>query len=362
MLDQVNGFVRNKPLRPLVDAPSAWIGAELRAHPETWTYTLSASEIAEIEAATATVITRRLDAADITRRNFPLPRFGRRLDALRREILEGRGFVLIRGLPVSGRPIIESAVAYCGIGSYFGAMCSQNAKGHLLGHVRDLGGPSAAVDPTVRAYHTAERQMFHTDGSDIVGLLCLQQAKAGGLSSIVSSMSMYNRMATERPDLVRHLFAPLPFDRRGEVPRGMRPFYLIPVFTDYADQLTVGYTRRNINSSQRHPDAPRLSPEAVEALNLFDALANDSELRLDMVLERGDMQFLHNHTILHDRTAFEDWPEPERKRHLLRLWLAAPDGRPLDPIMAQRFGSVEIGNRGGIHCAGARLHAPLEPA
>jgi hypothetical protein len=362
MLDRVNGSARNEPPRPLVDGPSAWIGSALRAHPETWTYTLSPDEIAEIEAAIAAVLTEGLDVADITRGNFPLPSFGRTLDALCREILEGRGFVLIRGLPVAGRPILESAIAYCGIGSYFGAMCSQNAKGHLLGHVRDLGGPSAAVDPSVRAYHTAERQMFHTDGSDIVGLLCLQQAKAGGLSSIVSSMSMYNRMAGERPDLVRRLFAPLPFDRRGEVPQGMRPFYLIPVFTDYAEQLSVGYTRRNINSSQRHPDAPRLSPEDVEALDLFDALANDSELRLDMVLEPGDMQFLHNHTILHDRTAFEDWPEPERKRHLLRLWLAAPDARPLDPILAQRFGSVEIGNRGGIHCAGARLHAPLEPA
>jgi hypothetical protein len=362
MIDRARCSPLNEPPRPLVEGRSAWIGAAMRAHPETWTYVLSADEVAEIEAATTAVMTAGYDIAEITRGNFPLPRFGRTLDALCHEILDGRGFVLIRGLPVIDKPILESAIAYCGIGSYFGAMCSQNAKGHLLGHVRDLGGPSAAVDPTVRAYHTAERQMFHTDGSDIVGLLCLQQAKVGGLSSIVSSMSIYNRMATERPDLVHRLFAPLPFDRRGEVPEGMRPYYLIPVFTDYEGQLSVGYTRRNINSSQRHPDAPRLTQEDVEALELFDELANDSELRLDMVLAPGDMQFLHNHTILHDRTAFEDWPEPERKRHLLRLWLAAPNARPLDPVLAQRFGSVEIGNRGGINCAGARLHAPLEPA
>jgi hypothetical protein len=361
MLDQVDGSLANPLPRPLIDGPSAWVGATLRDRPETWTYTLSADEIAEIEAAVAAVLTAGLDVADVTRGNFPLPRFGRTLDALCREILEGRGFALIRGLPVAGKSMLQNAIAYCGIGGYFGKACSQNAKGHLLGHVRDLGGPTAAVDPTVRAYHTAERQMFHTDGSDIVGLLCLQQAKSGGLSSIVSSMAMYNRMATERPDLVRRLFAPLPFDRRGEVPEGMRPFYLIPVCTDYAGQLSVGYTRRNINSSQRHPDAPKLSSQDIEALDMLDTLANDSDLRLDMVLQPGDMQFLHNHTILHDRTAFEDWPEPERKRHLLRLWLAAANGRPLDPTLAQRFGSVEIGNRGGIHCAGARLHAPLEP-
>jgi len=361
MLDHLNlHSVDERPL-PLVEAASAWTGAVLRADPAAWTYTLSSQEITEIEAATVEAMSRGLDIAEISRGNFPLPRFGHTLDALRREILKGRGFVLIRGLPVIDKPIRQNAISYCGIGSYFGNMCSQNAKGHLLGHVRDLGGPTTLADPTVRAYHTAERQMFHTDGSDIVGLLCLRQARVGGLSSIVSSMSLYNRMATERPDLLRRLFVPLPFDRRGEVPEGMLPFYLIPVFTDYADQLSVGYTRRNINSSQRHPSAPRLTPEDVEALDLFDALANDDELRLDMVLEPGDMQFLHNHTVLHDRTAFEDWPDPEQKRHLLRLWLAAPDGRPLDPVLAQRFGSVEIGNRGGIICPGARLHAPLEP-
>ncbi|MEJ0070675.1 MAG: TauD/TfdA family dioxygenase [Pseudomonadota bacterium] len=240
-------------------------------------------------------------------------------------------------------------------------MRSQNAKGHLLGHVRDLG-VNAALDPNVRAYQSTERQMFHTDGSDIVGLLCLQQAKAGGRSALVSSMSLYNAMATRRPDLARRLFDDIPFDRRGEVPEGKEPFFAMPVFTDHAGLLTVGYTRRNINSSQRWPQAPRLTPADVAALDLFDELANDATLRLDMTFEPGDMQFLHNHTILHDRTAYEDWPEPARKRHLLRLWLCAPDARPLDPRFVRRFGSVTVGDRGGILCPGARLHAPLEPA
>jgi Taurine catabolism dioxygenase TauD, TfdA family len=134
----------------------------------------------------------------------------------------------------------------------------------------------------------------------------------------------------------------------------------MPVMTACHGRLSVCYTRRNINSSQRHPDAPRLTPEDIEALDLFDSLANDATLRLDMVLEPGDMQFLHNHPILHDRTAFEDWPEPERKRHLLRLWLAPWDARPLDPSFAGRFGSAEVGNRGGIVVPDAKLHAPLE--
>ncbi len=345
---------------PLITGPSAWIGANLRLLPGDWTYTLSPTEIAEVEAAVAHVQAQGLDIADLSRDQFPLPCFGATLDALRQEVLDGRGFILMRGWPVLDKPIEQNAIAYCGIGAYFGAMRSQNAAGHLLGHVRNVGAPPADKNPTVRAYQTAERQLFHTDGADIVGLLCLRSAKFGGLSSLVSSMSVYNRMAQDRPDLAQRLAAPIPFDRRGEVPAGFGQWYAIPVMLEQDGKLTVHYSRRNINSSQRHAEAPRLTQEDYEALDLFNSLANDAELRLDMALEPGDMQFLHNHTILHDRTAFEDWPEEHRKRHLLRLWLAPPDGRPLHPAMAERFGSVTIGDRGGILVPGTRVHAPLD--
>src|SRR4051812_10103816 len=347
------------PPRPLVLGPSAWISRDLRAREEEWIYSLSPAEIAEIERATASVRDRGLDIADIRRADFPLPTFGPRLDRMREEILNGRGFVLIRGLPVEGRPIADSAAAYWGIGAYLGNARSQNAKGHLLGHVRDLG--LATSDPNVRTYQTTERQHFHTDSCDIVGLLCLKTAKSGGLSSLTSSMAIYNAMATRRPDLVARLFRPMPTDRRGEVPAGKKPFFEIPVYNDHAGYLSVLYSRTYINSGQRFPEARRLDPEDVEALDLFDDLANDADLRLDMELRPGDMQFVHNHTILHDRTAFEDWPEPEKKRHLLRLWLAAPGARKLPQIYAERYGSVTIGDRGGIICPDTSLHAPLEP-
>src|SRR5215213_7205632 len=97
---------------------------------------------------------------------------------------------------------------------HFGNARSQNAKGHLLGHVRDLG--LATSDPNVRTYQTTERQHFHTDSCDIVGLLCLKTAKSGGLSSLTSSMAIYNEMTRRRPDLVARLFRPFPTDRRGE--------------------------------------------------------------------------------------------------------------------------------------------------
>jgi hypothetical protein len=346
------------PPRPLIAGPSAWTGAEMRRR-DDWIYRLSNTEIGEIDAAVAAVRGRGLELAEITRADFPLPSFGGVLDRLRDEILNGRGFVLIRGLPVEGRPIEQNAAAYCGIGSYFGNPRSQNAKGHLLGHVRDLG--LATSDPNVRTYQTTERQHFHTDSCDIVGLLCLKTAKRGGLSSITSSMAIYNGMAKTRPDLLRRLFQPFPTDRRGEVPEGKKPYFELPVYNDHAGYLSVIYSRTYINSGQRFSDARRLAPEDIEALDYFDDLANDAELRLDMELQPGDMQFLHNHTILHDRTAFEDWAEPERKRHLLRLWLAAPGARPLPPVYAERYGSVAIGDRGGIICPGTRLHAPLDP-
>jgi hypothetical protein len=231
--------------------------------------------------------------------------------------------------------------------------------GHLLGHVTDLG--LATTDPNVRTYQTTERQHFHTDSCDIVGLLCLKTAMSGGLSSITSSMAIYNVMAERRPDLAQRLFRPFATDRRGEVPVGEKPYFSLPVYNDHAGYLSAIYSRTYINSGQRFPDAPRLTPEDVEALDMFDDLANDAELRLDMEFRPGDMQFVHNHTCLHDRTAFVDWPQPERKRHLLRLWLAAPGARPLPPIYAERYGSITIGDRGGIICEKTRLHAPLEP-
>jgi hypothetical protein len=346
------------PPRRLIEGPSAWIGADTKKREAEWSYRLSPPEIAEIEAALAAVRDRGLDIADITREDFPLPTLGPVLDRLRGEVLDGRGFVLLRGMPVEDRPVAESATAYWGVGSYFGSARSQNAKGHLLGHVYDLGIGLSATNPNLRSYATAERQHFHIDRCDVVALLCLRRAKSGGLSTIVSSMSVHNRMAQRRPDLLARLFQPFPVDRRGEIPEGKAPFYEAPVFNEHAGYLSVLYSRLHIGSAQRFPGARRLSAEDIEALEMFSKVANDPELRLDMKFMPGDIQFLHNHTILHCRSAYEDWPEVERKRHLLRLWLAPPGARPLPPVFSECYGSLTIGDRGGIICRGTRLHAP----
>ncbi len=344
-------------LPPEQTGAAAWYGPGMSIRTD-WQMPLSLAEIAEVEAATQTLVARDADIAAITAKDFPLPTLGEKLRArVEAEVLGGRGFLLMRGLPVERWSMAESATAFFGLGCHLGSARSQNGKGHVLGHVQDLG--LASNDPNVRIYQTHERQTYHTDSCDIVGLLCLKTAKSGGLSALVSSTTIFNEMRRLRPDLLKLLFEPVATDRRGEVPEGYKPYFQIPTFSWHKGFLTAIYQRQYIDSAQRFRDAPRLSPRHVEALDLFDSLANDPRLHLFMEFKPGDVQLVHNHTMLHDRTAFVDWPEPDRRRHLLRLWLAASHARPLPEVFAQRYGTVTVGDRGGIIVRGTKLHAPL---
>lgn len=341
-----------------IDIPAAWIGADMAAHTERWIVRLTPAEIAEIEGAARSYLAATKDIGAISKEKFALPRFGRRLADLRETLIHGIGFQLLRGLPVANYTQEFAATVFCGIGSHLGSARSQNAMGHILGHVRDIGAD--ASNPNTRIYQTAQRQTFHTDSSDVVGLLCIREAMEGGRSLLVSTVTLYNEMQRRRPDLAALMFEPVATDRRGEVPEGQKPYFEIPVLNWHAGFLTGIYQRQYVDSAQRFPDAPRLSKAQVEALDLFDELANDPRLHLSMQLEPGDMQFVYNHSLLHDRTAFRDWPEAHKKRHLLRLWLAIPGDRPLPESFKQRYGSIEIGNRGGIIVRGTRLNVPLD--
>jgi len=167
-------------------------------------------------------------------------------------------------------------------------------------------------------------------------------------------------MHAQRPDLLQMLFEPIATDRRGEIPAGAKPYMEIPVFSWYQGFLTVFYQRQYIESAQRFEEAPRLTPKHIEALNLFDELANDPELYFEMRLQPGDMQFVYNHSQLHDRTGFQDWTAKEDRRHMLRLWLSPEGDRPLPTCFIERYGSIEVGSRGGIVTEKTRLHAPLK--
>ena len=338
-------------LPPEIGDRSAWYGPDVMGRND-WIERLSEAEIAEVESAARELTKSSVDLTSINPERFPLPTLGPRLWRLLDEVLSGRGFVLIKALPVERWTRREAAISFLGIGAHLGSLRMQNADGHLLGHVRDLGRSS--LDPDTRIYQTRERQTHHTDSCDVVGLLCLRAAKSGGLSSLVSSTTIFNEMRRRRPDLLRVLLDPIETDRRGEVPEGGKAYFSIPVFNCHEGLVSAIYQRQYIESARRFPGVAPLSLLQIEALDLFDELANDSALNFTMELQPGDMQFVHNHTILHDRTAFEDFPEPERKRHLLRLWVAPPNARPLPEVYAERFGSVTPGDRGGIVVRGSR--------
>jgi hypothetical protein len=347
-------------LPPEISDCSAWYGKDLAARTD-WIEHLSEAEIDEVRNAAEKLekttlalssTKRSFDLASITASDVPLSTLRRRLPQLLAGVLNGRGFVLIRGLPVRRWSSKKEAMAFLAIGVHLGNLRMQNAEGHLLGHVKDLGRSSD--DPNARIYQTRERQTHHTDSCDVVGLMCLRPAKSGGLSSLVSSTTIFNEMRRRRPDLLKVLMEPIETDRRGEVPEGGKPYFTIPVFNYHAGLVSTIYQRQYIESARRFQGVAPLTQLQLEALDLLDQLANDPKLNLMMELQAGDIQLVHNHTILHDRTAFEDYPEPERKRHLLRLWLAPPNARPLPEVYAERFGSVTPGDRGGVVVKGSK--------
>ncbi len=339
----------DQTLPPEVHDASAWYGSDLTEGTD-WIEHLSTTDVAEVQNATL-----KLEGCDLTSlrpNDVPLPTLAPRLQHLLNEVLNGRGFVLIKGLPIDRWTKRQAAIAFLVIGTHLGNLRMQNAEGHLLGHVRDLGRSSH--DPHTRIYQTRERQTHHTDSCDVVGLLCLRTAKSGGLSNLVSSTTIFNEMRRRRPDLLKVLLEPIETDRRGEVPEGSKPYFNIPVFNYHEELVSAIYQRQYIESARRFPGVAPLSSLQIEALDLLDQLANDPKLNLLMELLPGDIQLVHNHTILHDRTAFEDHPELDRKRHLLRLWLAPTNARMLPQVYAERFGSTTPGERGGVEVTGSR--------
>lgn len=351
------GRVPAVPQQPVVD-PAGWTKEDL-ARDKSWLHQLTQAEIADLDRAVAGIGKRGVALTEISRTDFDLSVLGPTLERMRDEVIDGRGLCLVRGVPVERYSRQESAIAYFGIGTWFGDAVSQNAKGHLLGHVKALGSSSFS-NPTDRGYHTHDQLPFHSDSCDVVGLLCLHPSKSGGESTVVSTITIYNEMLRRRPDLVAELSKPIWRDRRNEIPEGAKPYYQIPVFNFDHGILTVSWQGGYIRSAQRFQELPRHAPLLVEALDLFTALAR--ELCYHMDFRPGDIQFLHNHVTVHSRTAFVDYDEPEKKRHLLRLWLATPGGRPLPAAMWNRYGPHMQAKRpaGGVLVPGVVLKAPLE--
>ncbi|KAB8262635.1 hypothetical protein BDV32DRAFT_16978 [Aspergillus pseudonomiae] len=312
-----------------ISGPTVWKAEEYRDAPEKWTHRFTPEEIAELSATADQFLANKIPLTGISKSNFPLPNLAKRLVELRADLVDGKGFILFKGFPVQEWGNHKSAVAYMGLGTYLGYFVSQNSRGHVLGHVKDLGEDATQID-SVRIYRTNARQFFHSDDSDIVGLLCIARALEGGESDIVSSHHVYNTLAKERPDVLKTLTEPIwYFDRKGETSKGEEEYIRTSViYLERGDNARV-YTKWDpyyVRSLSRFSEAgivPPLSAAQVEALEVLEATCN--RLSLHMILEVGDIQFLSNSHVLHARTAYTDHAPPAPRRHLMRLWLATPE-------------------------------------
>ena len=335
-----------QPARREIAVPAAWIGPLIQQD-RSWIHHLDTDALAEIDAALSHA--KRAGArVPYSKALFPLDRLAATLDGILDEIEHGRGFVLVRGIPRSRYTDEECELIYWGLGMHLGTPVSQNARGHLLGHVRDEGRLHA--DPNARGYQTNERMDFHTDmlPVDVLGLFCLRTAKRGGASKLVSALTVHNVLRAERPDLLEALYGMFHVDWRGEEPAGENPCFTLPMFSERDGMITTRIVSLPYyKSAARHDDQYRPAAIQLEALEKVQEIANRRELMLTMDFQEGDIQLINNHVLLHAREAYEDHPEPGRERHLLRMWIAVDDmrRRPLAEALAERYRWVQ---RGGI--------------
>ncbi|HXF67548.1 MAG TPA: TauD/TfdA family dioxygenase [Burkholderiales bacterium] len=329
---------------PVLTGPAAWRGPQLQ-NDSSWIYRFDDEALDELDAAL-----RHVERAGVQipfpATAFPLKRLAGELDDILEEIERGRGFVLLRGIPRDLYTDKQCEILYWGIGMHLGTPVSQNARGELLGHVRDEGRSHA--DPNARGYQTRERMDFHTDllPVDVLGLFCMRTALRGGASKLVSALTVHNVLREERPDLLEVLYGTFHVDWRDEEPEGELPWFTLPMFSE-----RDGYVTTRINSlpyyesCARFGEAYRPTPMQREALVAVQEICNRPELMLSMDFQEGDIQLINNHIMLHAREAFEDHLEPERKRHLLRMWIAVDDARrrPLSDALAGRYHWVKAG-------------------
>jgi len=306
----------------------AWTGDDLETD-KSWIYQLSEQDLAAFDHALAQLKHKGLIAPWFEKQDFPIGSFQSGIDRIMDELEEGFGFILIRGLDESRYNEEEMKSIYYGIGLHMGKTVKQNPKGDLLGMVTNVGDLN---DKKTRVYETNAYLPYHTDLSDVVGLLSIKQAKLGGLSSLVSAATIYNTILKEAPEYLEVLYTPFYFDHLGD--EGPT---LSPIFSYHKGKLSCRYLRQYIELG--HELAKQsLTEQQIAAMDLFDEIMHRNEIKLDMMLQPGDIQFANNYMVLHSRTAFEDYEEQERRRRLIRLWLKMPNARELAPTFPGRNG------------------------
>ena len=316
-------------LKTPITGPAAWKGAEL-AGDTSWLHPLSAQQIAALDAALAQVKARGLTFPNFGKGDFPIGEdWAKALAQHSDELENGRGFMVLRGLPVERYTEEDIQIIYYGIGLHMGMPVRQNPRGDLLGLVMNVGDVSKK---TTRVYETNLYLPYHSDPSDVVGLLCVRKAKQGGLSSLVSVAAIYNEILHKHPEYLGLYYRCWYFSHLCEdLPS------LSPIFSHHQGKLSCRYLRQYIELGHEIRNMP-LSQVEIEALDLFDEIMHREDFRLSMMLEPGDLQFANNYAVLHSRNGFEDHGVHERNRKMLRLWLKMPNARTLAPEFPGRNG------------------------
>lgn len=322
---------------PITDA-SAWVASDY-ADERSYVTPLGPAEVDDLRRAVEEV-TKAGRLAESLRRpeDFPLPVLGPRLESLRVELEDGRGFALLRNVPVEDYGDVERRALLMGVAVHLGAPVHQDVKGTLVEEVTDRGLSYSNI--TVRGYMTRAELTPHCDSGDVVCLLCIHPAKSGGLNQITSAMSIYNVLLREHPELLELLYRGFRHNIRGNGPVGEWENvtrHRVPVYSYYKGRLSCRYNLKSMLTAEEWPGVEPLSADEREAIEKVAELAMRPDLRLDMDLRAGDLQMVNNHMVLHTRTAYEDHPEPERKRFLIRVWVDLPNGRELDERFADHF-------------------------
>lgn len=325
------------PATPMFAAPikhpGAWKVADF-ARPGDYTIELRPAHLREIEDAMRQIKAAGLGLDDLTRDNFPFPSLRSVIGEIGREIADGRGFVVVRQLPVEDYSKDEIGMIFWGIGTHLGRGLSQSVMGDRLGHVKDF----SREDPLARAYRNKQELSPHTDSADLVGLMCLRNAENGGVSRLTSALAVHNAMRAECPDYLEILYRGYVRHRRGEEQPGETPYtpYRVPVFSNMESKVSARYVRTYIEAGEAAAGRP-MGENDLAVLDCFEAITKRPELMLQFTLQPGEMYFVNNYTILHARTAFDDGDAPDdKRRHLLRLWLDVPDMRPVHPHIRGR--------------------------
>lgn len=325
----------------LIGGPAAWQGATLLAERD-WIRPIGDAATAEIDAALAQVKQRGIDWRGLAKEDFPLPTLSAKLAAIADELESGRGVVKLTGFPVDRYGEQDLRTLYFGIGCHLGTPVHQNGSRGLMRDICDNGGTRVESSEALR---------WHNDRTDVVGLLCVRKAQAGGISRIVSAVAIHDAMQARRPDLLAAMYRDFYRSTIGDEVGGEQPYYPLPIFALRDGHFTSHFSNTYIEQAQqRFPEVPRLTGAQKEALDMLGDLAE--ELCFEMPLEPGDLQLLNNHVIYHGRTAFTDNAGSRQDRLLYRLWLSMPNSRPLPESHRVLWGSVEAGAiRGGFGAA-----------